>query len=103
MRIKHDVNDLFGGVWASPDRDARILAIYDEHNRHVKEIVPADRLLLWGPQDGWEPICKFLNLPQPEGPVPYINEVRMPPLTVGSRLIFVLCLMVNRKRSSSAT
>lgn len=47
---------------------------YEEHNRHVQEIVPKDRLLLWGPQDGWEPICKFLDVPIPDRPVPYINE-----------------------------
>lgn len=49
-------------------------AAYERHNAHVKAIVPPENLLLWGPQDGWEPICKFLGVPVPEVPLPYINE-----------------------------
>lgn len=49
-------------------------AAYDKHNAHVQSIVPKENLLLWGPQDGWDPLCKFLGVPVPEIPLPYINE-----------------------------
>lgn len=49
-------------------------AAYERHNAHVQAIVPPENLLLWGPQDGWDPLCKFLGVPVPEIPLPYINE-----------------------------
>lgn len=48
--------------------------LYLDHNEHVKAIVPPERLLIWGPADGWEPLCKFLDKPIPDGPVPHVNE-----------------------------
>jgi hypothetical protein len=36
--------------------------------------VPADRLLVWKPQDGFEPLCAFLELPVPDAPFPRVND-----------------------------
>lgn len=47
---------------------------YETHNAHVQSLVPPSHLLLWGPQDGWAPLCAFLGVPIPEVPLPYINE-----------------------------
>ncbi|CAG5104153.1 Oidioi.mRNA.OKI2018_I69.chr1.g1118.t1.cds [Oikopleura dioica] len=47
---------------------------YENHNRRVQEIVPADRLLVWNPKDGWEPLCQFLNKPIPDSPIPHDNK-----------------------------
>jgi hypothetical protein len=44
------------------------------HTEAVKEVVPADRLLIWEPRDGWEPLCEFLELPVPEAPLPHVND-----------------------------
>ena len=33
----------------------------------------ADRLLVWSPGDGWEPICGALGLPVPDRPFPRTN------------------------------
>jgi len=30
--------------------------------------------LVWNVADGWEPICKFLNVPIPEKPIPKANQ-----------------------------
>jgi hypothetical protein len=46
------------------DRDAAIAA-YERHNEHVRQAVPAERLIDWRPSDGWEPICAALELPVP--------------------------------------
>ena len=37
----------------------------------VKRFVPKDRLLIINRKDGWDPICKFLNLPVPNEPFPH--------------------------------
>jgi Sulfotransferase domain len=36
--------------------------------------VPADRLLVYSVTEGWEPLCKFLDVPVPPTPFPRKNE-----------------------------
>ena len=48
--------------------------IYREHCAMVRGLVPADRLLEWSVEDGWEPLCKFLNKPVPKIPFPRTND-----------------------------
>jgi hypothetical protein len=36
--------------------------------------VPAERLLVWHPNDGWEPLCEFLDVEVPDEPVPNVND-----------------------------
>jgi hypothetical protein len=43
-------------------------------NEEVQETVPADRLLVWAPGDGWEPLCAFLEVPVPDTPFPHVND-----------------------------
>lgn len=43
------------------------------HYAMVRGMVPEDRLLEWSVDDGWEPLCKFLNKPVPEEPFPHTN------------------------------
>jgi hypothetical protein len=50
---------------------------FDRYNDEVKATVPADRLLVWTPADGWEPICELLGLPVPREPLPHVNESSM--------------------------
>ncbi|KAI5474241.1 hypothetical protein MNV49_003774 [Pseudohyphozyma bogoriensis] len=40
----------------------------------VKRIVPAEKLLVYQVQEGWEPLCKFLDLPIPSVPFPQVND-----------------------------
>lgn len=47
---------------------------YEAWNQFVIDTVPADRLLIFNVKEGWEPLCKFLNIPTPEGPFPHIND-----------------------------
>ena len=43
-------------------------------NDAVKATVPADRLLVWDPQEGWGPLCGFLELEIPAEPLPRLND-----------------------------
>ena len=52
------------------DRDA-VVAAYRRNNERVRDTVPADRLLIYQPGDGWEPLCRFLEVPVPEGEFPH--------------------------------
>lgn len=49
------------------------VAKFLEHDKHVRNTVPADRLLVWQATDGWEPLCKALNVPVPDEPFPVTN------------------------------
>ena len=58
--------------------DADTLArLMEAHNDEVREYVPADRLLVWQPADGWEPLCRFLDVPVPAAPLPRVNDSAM--------------------------
>ena len=47
---------------------------YLAHNEDVKSRVPADRLLVYEVKEGWEPLCEFLEVPVPDGPMPHLND-----------------------------
>jgi hypothetical protein len=44
------------------------------YNQEVQRTVPPDRLLVWSPADGWEPLCEFLGVPVPHAPFPRVND-----------------------------
>lgn len=52
---------------------AAVQAAYEAHNASVIAAVPADRLLVFEPGDGWTPLCAFLGVPVPEQPYPKVN------------------------------
>jgi len=54
--------------------DAHMAAAMERYNEEVKATVPADRLIVWSPADGWEPICEALELPVPDVPFPRIHD-----------------------------
>lgn len=58
---------------AMEDREAA-LQRYGDHIEEVKATIPADRLLVFRVDQGWEPLCAFLDLPVPENPFPNVNE-----------------------------
>jgi hypothetical protein len=60
-----------GGATAD---DAELGAIMERWNDGVKASIPAERLLVWDPADGWGPLCEFLEVPTPEGELPRIND-----------------------------
>ncbi|MGJ8589969.1 MAG: sulfotransferase family protein [Yoonia sp.] len=59
------VQDLIGGT----DRDSAIKA-YRRNNEKVRDTIAADRLLVFTPTDGWNPLCRFLEVDIPEGDFP---------------------------------
>ena len=79
----HDYIELMKAMWQKSGLlgdmgekfDASVLAAgIDRWNQEVRDTVPADRLLEWSPADGWEPLCKFLEVPVPPAPLPHVND-----------------------------
>lgn len=50
-----------------------LLNVLTEHYDMVRGMVPKERLLEWCVDDGWEPLCKFLEKPVPDEPFPIMN------------------------------
>ena len=55
------------------DDAAHAIAVYERHNREVREALGDDRLLVHTSADGWEPLCAFLECPVPDEPYPHRN------------------------------
>jgi len=50
------------------------IRIYKKHIQNVIELVPSNRLLQFKVQDGWEPLCIFLDRTILDEPFPRLNE-----------------------------
>jgi hypothetical protein len=66
-----DERGVWRGTGGEPDKMAEA---YERWNQEVKDTVPSERLLVWDPKEGWEPLCEFLELPVPETPLPHVND-----------------------------
>lgn len=73
--IFSDVLHLILEDWTSGEWNNRsaLLAGAEAHNANIREIVPAEKLLEFRVQEGWEPLCKFLNVEIPDEPFPREN------------------------------
>ncbi|KAI4279468.1 MAG: hypothetical protein L6R38_005035 [Xanthoria sp. 2 TBL-2021] len=61
-----------GGNWK--DQQALRQGFLD-HYKHVRAAVPENRILEFKSEDGWEPLCSFLQKPIPtDVPYPHVNE-----------------------------
>lgn len=47
--------------------------VFEEHVARVREAMPKDRLLVYEVQEGWEPLCQFLEVDVPDEPFPRVN------------------------------
>ena len=60
----------FGGDLG--DRENALRVFQDNTRRCIAE-VPADRLIVYDPSEGWEGLCTPLGIPVPETPYPHLN------------------------------
>lgn len=47
---------------------------YHEHVEELKAAIPADKLLIFSVDQGWEPLCKFLGVEPPKTDFPNVND-----------------------------
>jgi hypothetical protein len=69
--VRKVVFDLFDG--RIHDRDHAI-AVFEAHNARVRATIPAKRLLVYEVAQGWKPLCDFLGVTVPDGPMPKVNS-----------------------------
>lgn len=51
-----------------------MIRTYNLHVEDVRSTCPPKKLLEFSYSDGWEPLCKFLNVPIPDEPYPNLND-----------------------------
>lgn len=51
-----------------------LISVYNRHNETVRRVIPKERLLVYEVSQGWAPLCEFLGVPVPEGPMPKVNS-----------------------------
>ncbi|MEO8309049.1 MAG: sulfotransferase family protein [Pseudomonadota bacterium] len=47
---------------------------FTQRNQQVIDALPPERLLVFSPKEGWEPLCAFLDVPVPSVPFPRVNS-----------------------------
>jgi len=63
---------LIKGIFGGLNRESCIAA-YRRNNERVRATIPAERLLVFTPKDGWDPLCRFLDVPVPSTAFPRSN------------------------------
>jgi hypothetical protein len=77
MRHFVDYIDVLKNQWGHlyGENDAPTRKSYNGHIEWLKQTVPADKLVFYDVKDGWEPLCRVLNVPVPEDiPFPHVND-----------------------------
>ncbi|MFD2082961.1 hypothetical protein SAMN05421678_103436 [Actinopolymorpha cephalotaxi] len=83
QRPPNPIAPVLGRLWAGtfgeqmgeemPAEDHAV-DVFERHIATVRETVPADRLLVHEARDGWEPLCDFLGVPEPDSGYPHLND-----------------------------
>jgi hypothetical protein len=64
-------NNMFNGCFEREN----CIRIFNEHNAAVQKFVPPERLLVFQVNEGWQPLCGFLDCEIPAGiSFPHLNE-----------------------------
>lgn len=57
-----------------PKHPTRLM--WERHMEHLKKIVPPEKLFFYDVREGWNPLCKILNVPMPKTPFPRLNDAQ---------------------------
>ncbi|QIK66656.1 sulfotransferase family protein [Nocardioides sp. HDW12B] len=64
---------MFADVFADPHDPVDVRAGYERRLAEVRSEIDPRRLVEWQPGDGWEPLCRALDVPVPDLPFPHEN------------------------------
>ena len=82
------------GAFQNSKTDEEKMKRFNEWNQSVIDNVPKDRLLIYKASEGWEPICKFLNVDVPDIPFPYKNKTKnMGRMSIFINFMFIILVL----------
>jgi hypothetical protein len=56
------------------EHKAHAIEVLNRYNQTVRETIDPARLLVFDVKEGWEPLCRFLGVAQPDEPFPRLND-----------------------------
>lgn len=67
---------LLSKIWYDDDQknEEKVKGVFNKHYEEIRKVCPKERLLDLHFGDGWEPLCKFLDVPVPNTPWPHSND-----------------------------
>jgi hypothetical protein len=66
------------GVFTGPElRPGQLADAITRYQEQVQRNIPEDRLLVWSVAEGWEPLCRFLDVEVPDAEFPRLNDSKM--------------------------
>jgi len=66
------------GIFNGPElRHGQLAEAIARYEEQVQRNIPEDRLLVWSVGEGWEPLCRFLEVDVPDTPFPRLNDSKM--------------------------
>ena len=71
MTRKIVLEDTFGGRL---EDKRHAIDVFERHNELVRSTIEPSRLLVFDVKQGWEPLCRFLDVPVPDEPFPRVND-----------------------------
>ena len=91
-----------GALAGDTSTKAGLIEVMNRWNDGVRATVPAERLLVWDPDEGWEPLCSFLEVEVPDEPLPHLNTTAsFKEGIIGDALAVVNDWWAQRERPSS--
>ncbi len=51
----------------------KVIERFNRHTEEVLSVIPKEQLLIFDPKTGWDPLCRFLNVPVPSRQFPKSN------------------------------
>ncbi|TPP60178.1 NAD dependent epimerase/dehydratase [Fasciola gigantica] len=55
------------------DDDDVVMRAFEKRTEEIIKTIPSDRLLVYRIEQGWQPLCEFLQVPVPDLPFPWVN------------------------------
>ncbi|HEX4110769.1 MAG TPA: sulfotransferase [Solirubrobacteraceae bacterium] len=74
--LKRLLWDEGGMLHEARDEPDRLPELFERWTVEVREAVPAAQLLEWSASEGWGPLCEFLGVPEPDTPMPHVNDAQ---------------------------
>ena len=83
------------GAFQGAVTDEEKMKKFNKWNESVIKHVPKERLLVYEVKQGWGPLCKFLNVPEPNIPFPYKNKTKnMGHMSRFINLTFIILIII---------
>src|SRR5437879_495754 len=77
LRLQNEMvrKAILGETFANHFEDkAHAIDVFKRHNQEVRDTIDPARLLVFDVREGWEPLCRFLEVAVPNEPFPRLND-----------------------------